>query len=95
MSYHLREIKKGKFGEVSKIREELDELEDALEQNNKIMALCELSDILGAIGGYLEKHHPDITMQDLSIMSHATRRAFKEGTRKVSAVELVGSIEIG
>ena len=72
MSYHLREIKRGEFGEISKIQEELDELIDSVEQNNKIMALCELSDIFGAMAGYLEKHHAGITMQDLAIMSGAT-----------------------
>jgi len=81
MAYHLREIKRGKFGEISKIEEELDELKESLEQNNKIMAMCELSDIYGAIRGYLEKHFPDLTMEDLKIMSDATRRAFDDGTR--------------
>ena len=35
--YHLRAIRKGKLGEVSKIREELEELEDATEQGVRIM----------------------------------------------------------
>lgn len=35
----------GKFGEASKIREELDEFIDACEQGCKLMALQELSDI--------------------------------------------------
>lgn len=82
MGYHKRQIKKGTFGEISKIREELEELEDAAEQGNRIMALCELSDILGAISGYLEKYHSGITMQDLATMATSTRRAFKDGTRK-------------
>ena len=55
MSYHLNEIPRGVFGEISKIDEELCELVDAVQQGNKIMTLCELSDIVGAIEGFLEK----------------------------------------
>ena len=82
MSYHLREIKKGKFGEVSKIQEELDELKDALIQNNQIMVLCELADLYGALAGYLANHYPEFGMIDLQVMSDATKRAFETGTRK-------------
>lgn len=82
MGYHLRKIKRGEFGEISKIEEEIDELKESLEQDNKIMAMCELSDIYGALRGYLEKHFPDLTMKDLETMSDATTRAFEDGTRK-------------
>jgi len=82
MGYHLREIKKGKFGEISKIEEELDELKEALEQDNRIMAMCELSDVYGSLVGYLEKHFPEITMNDLKTMAEATKRAFDDGDRK-------------
>ena len=44
MSYHLTEIAKGVLGELSKIQEELDEVKDAENQQNKIMIGCELSD---------------------------------------------------
>jgi hypothetical protein len=81
MAYHKRDIKKGVVGEVSKIREELEELIDAEEQRCKIMAQHELSDLYGAIEAYLEKYHPSITMNDLKIMSDITRSAFKDGTR--------------
>lgn len=80
--YHKRSIKKGVIGEVSKIKEELEELEDALEQNNPVMALVELSDLLGAVKCYLEKNHPSITMEHLMEMQAATERAFKSGQRK-------------
>ena len=82
MGYHKREIKKGKLGTVSKIREELEELEDALDQGNRIMALCELSDLYGAIEALTS--NMGMTMEDLSIMSDATKRAFRTG-RRVSA----------
>jgi len=80
MSYHLRPIKvKGVFGKTSKIHEELDELEEALEQNNRILALCELSDIFGALAGVAESLGTNIT--EVAKMSEATHRAFKSGAR--------------
>lgn len=77
--YHLRDIKKGILGEPSKIREELEELEDALEQDVKIMALVELSDIYGAVEAVALKL--GVTMKDLAKMSEVTKRAFREGQR--------------
>ncbi len=84
MSYHLTEIAKGVLGELSKIQEELDEIKDAEQQNNKIMIGCELSDLYGAVEAYANKF--GLTMDDLSIMSEATKRAFKSG-RRVSIEE--------
>ena len=43
--YHLREIKRGVFGEVSKITEEYEEFLESLEQKNPVMALVELSEL--------------------------------------------------
>lgn len=83
MGYHLRPIKvRGEFGTIEKMEEELDELREAMEQNNKILALIELTDLYGALRGYLETHFPDISMEDVKNMSDATRRAFLEGDRK-------------
>jgi len=81
LGYHSRKIKKGKIGEVSKIREELEELEDALHQKCKIMATVELSDLYGAIQLYAKKHF-DLSMDDLKKMSELTQKAFRDGTRK-------------
>lgn len=81
MSYHLKEIKKGKLGESSKILEEVMELIDSEEQNCKIMALNELSDIIGAIEIYLKTNYPYLTMNDLIKMSDITKRAFQSGRR--------------
>lgn len=81
MAYHKRQIKKGVIGEVSKIREELEELEDALEQGNKILSICELSDMYGAIKAVLEKHYPGFTMKDIEKMAEATKESFLDGTR--------------
>ncbi len=78
--YHLRDIPRGEFGEVSKIREEFEEFLESLEQNNPIMALVELSDMIGAIEGYAEKHH-NIKLDDIIALKTATHRAFKSGSR--------------
>lgn len=80
--YHLTKISRGIFGEVSKIVEEAHELQDAETQGVKIMQLVELSDLVGAIGGYLAKHHPDVAFDDLQKMSAVTERAFKNGHRQ-------------
>jgi hypothetical protein len=57
MSYHLKEIPKGILGEFSKIEEEFLEFLDAIDQDNILMALIELSDMLGAIEYYREKYN--------------------------------------
>ena len=81
MGYHLTKIERGEYGEISKIEEEVAELQDAAIQGNKIMELVELSDLVGAIDGYLQEHHPGTTMTDLITMAAATRRAFITGAR--------------
>lgn len=79
--YHTRDIQKGVLGEPSKIREELEEFEDALAQGNPVMALLELSDMIGAVQRFLEKQHPSVTLEHLLIMAGTTRRAFESGGR--------------
>lgn len=80
--YHLVDINKGEYGSVSKIEEEMAELKDALQQGNKVMALVELADMIGAIRGYLEKEYAGkMSLQDLIEMANATDRAFKSGCR--------------
>ncbi len=79
--YHLSEIPKGVLGEISKIKEELDELKDALDQECKIMALVELSDLYGAIEFFLKSKFPNISMDDLKKMNTITQRAFRNGRR--------------
>lgn len=82
MTYHVTDIPRGEFGEVSKIVEEVLELQDAEEQGAKLMALNELADIVGAVEGYLIKHHPSFTLADIIQMKDLTARAFKSGARK-------------
>jgi len=79
MSYHTREIEKGILGEFSKIREEFEELEDAVLQEDSILTLCELSDMIGAIEEYLKRWNMDL--QTLKSFSDKTKSAFKENKR--------------
>lgn len=79
--YHSKKIEKGVVGEVSKILEECLEAQDAYEQGNRIMELCELSDIYLSIKKRLEKAYVGMTMEDIRIMAEATERAFKRGDR--------------
>lgn len=80
--YHIQRIPKGLYGYASKILEEAHELDDAVNQGCKVMQLVELSDIIGAIQGFLETSHKGITMDDLITMAKITRRAFENGERK-------------
>ncbi len=52
---------------------------DAIKQGNPLMALIELSDLLGAINCYANKYNLDL--DELIEMSKTTQRAFKEGRR--------------
>lgn len=79
--YHLARIEKGDLGELSKIKEELEEAIDAEGQNSSVMVLVELADMVGAIEAYLAKHHPGTTLDDLVIFSNITKRAFQNGRR--------------
>lgn len=79
--YHVTEIPRGVLGEPSKIAEEHAEFQDAVSQGIKIMALVELSDMVGAIKAYLVNHHPGVTLDDLESMELITRRAFINGRR--------------
>lgn len=79
--YHLVHIPKGELGELSKIVEELAELNDAATQGVAILELVELSDLVGAISAYLERHHPGVELSDLEAMAEVTARAFRSGRR--------------
>lgn len=79
--YHTKPIAKGVLGEASKITEEHDEFQDAVAQGVKVMALVELSDMIGAVQAYLDKHHAGTTLDDLIAMNHVTARAFRNGRR--------------
>lgn len=77
--YHTKHIEKGELGEFSKIREEFEELEDAVNQEDKIMILCECSDLIGAIKHFVIKYN--ISLNDLISFNNKTEMAFKNGKR--------------
>ena len=79
MGYHRVKIEKGEIGEVSKITEEYQELIDAYMQSDKVMIVCELTDLIGAIEEYAKKFN--LTLEDLKKFSDKTKSAFLEGKR--------------
>lgn len=79
--YHIDKIEKRRFGTLGKIQEEVEELFDAVAQGSKVMALVELSDLYGAMEGYLAENYPGIQMGDLEKFAAITRRAFENGHR--------------
>ncbi len=81
--YHLTDIPRGTYGEISKILEEAAELKDAMEQGNKVMVLIELADMIGAIDGYLDNYYGDkMTIDNIITMAFTTKRAFESGHRQ-------------
>lgn len=80
MGYHTASIRKGTLGEYSKIQEEFQELEDAHEQGCKVLEICELCDILGAIDLYARNKF-NLDISDLLEMSKKTAESFNEGKR--------------
>lgn len=79
MGYHKSIIPKGELGEFSKVREEFLELEDAFDSGNKILQICEMSDLIGAIELYARKFN--LSLPDLIAMKNLTESAFKDGER--------------
>lgn len=80
MGYHKNKIEKGILGEFSKIKEEFDELTDAQAQNNKVLIICELTDLVGAIEEYAKNFN--LSIEDLKSFSDLTKAAFTDGSRK-------------
>jgi hypothetical protein len=78
--YHRSKIPKGTYGEFSKVEEELAELRDAQEQGCRILELVEITDLYGALAGYVEAKY-GMTMDDVKQMAELTRSSFRDGTR--------------
>lgn len=78
--YHTKFIEKGVLGEFSKIREEFEELRDAESQECKVLAICELTDLIGAIEEYALTQF-NLSLADLKQFSDLTKKAFKSGKR--------------
>jgi phosphoribosyl-ATP pyrophosphohydrolase len=79
MGYHLKNIKKGKLGAFSKIREEYQELKDAHKQDNKVLIICEMCDLVGAIEAYAANFN--LSLGDIIKMKNSTKESFQEGKR--------------
>ncbi len=80
MGYHIREIKKGNYGELSKIKEELEEAYDAEEQGQDVMLIIELSDIVGAVEGVALKY--GFTLEQLVTFARLRSAVAKEEQEK-------------
>jgi len=80
MAYHKRKIDKGVLGEFTKVQEEFVELLDAVEQDDKVLQICELTDLIGAIECFAEEKF-SLSLGDLIKFSNKTKESFKEGTR--------------
>ncbi len=80
MGYHSVNVPKGTYGEFDKILEEFIELKDAWDSKDKILMICECSDLYGALEGFVENHF-GLNMEDLKKFSDKTKSAFKEGKR--------------
>ena len=63
MKFHKTEIRKGVYGQLSKVQEELDEAVDAEAQGQDLMLFIELSDIVGACAGVAKQY--GITLEQL------------------------------
>lgn len=86
MGYHSRPMPKGVYGEFSKVEEEWEELLDARKQDARILEICEIADLYGALKGYVEKRF-GMTIEDVAKMSKMTSEAFVEGSRVPAPVE--------
>ena len=81
MAYHKAHIEKGHLGFSSKIQEELDELKDAEQQQARILMLCEVADLIGAIEAYMKAKFSGFTLEDAIGMARLTQSEFEEGKR--------------
>ena len=88
MGYNKREIPRGTYGEFDKIEEEFYEALDGMEQRNPVLVLVELSDLIGAIEGYVNAHF-SLSLDDIIKMKEATHRAFWDGTRQPRSERVV------
>jgi len=79
MGYHIKKIEKGEYGTFSKIKEEFEEFEDAVNQQDAILQLIELSDLIGAIEEYIRPQ--GFIIKDLIDFSDKTKSAFVDGSR--------------
>lgn len=76
-----KQISKGKIGEFSKIQEEFEELKDAIEQGDRVLTICELTDLIGAIEFYASNNF-NLALSDLKAFSDKRKQTFLNETNK-------------
>lgn len=81
VGYHIKDIRKARFGTFEKIIEEFEELKDAKDQDCTVMVLNEMSDLIGAMEGYLKEQNINVSLDDLIKMKDITKRVFENGRR--------------
>lgn len=89
--WHVREIVKGTYGEISKIQEEVDEAVDAEEQGQTLMLFYELSDIIGAVGGVAKKY--GMSLEDIYKFSQLRTRIIEEEKAETALKQAALKIE--
>lgn len=73
--FHRREIARGEYGKPSKVLEEVEEAEDALEQGQVLMLMIECADIVGALCGLrmpAGEYDPDVELEVYEQMNPGT-----------------------
>lgn len=86
--YHINVIKKGVYGQISKVMEEFDEVMDSWEQKSPIMAMVELSDMLGAIEACADAELFNQCMEMASIIVDSSKRKTSWWSRKPAPPEI-------
>jgi hypothetical protein len=102
MKFHKREIKKGIYGELSKIQEELEEAYDSEDQGQDLMLLIELSDIVGACAGVANKYGMSLDQlaafaklrSEVAIAEQKSKKEYNYGTDCVRCATIYGAHSI-
>lgn len=91
--YHLTNIERGELGELSKVREELYELHDALIQKSRIMVSVELADMVGAFQAFLDRHLPGNDVSHLARISDSSAFASTDWVSIINLSNAFGHLE--
>ena len=83
--FHVMPVRRGTYGELSKVQEELDEALDAETRGQKLLLMIELSDIIGAVAGVAERH--GYSLDDLIQFSELRRNVFRQEAEEANAKE--------
>lgn len=86
--YHLAAIPRGVLGEVSKVKEELAELQDALAQNSKVMALVEAADLVGALQAFIDRYQVPVLAERINVPAFTSDAGLPRLQDAVQALDL-------